>query len=86
MKEKPMTDSWNQFNMMVVHRDASDHQRREMKLAFFAGAYAVMQYNLNLAEIDDDEQASVILENVYNDILENATSFFQNAPSTETRQ
>ena len=36
---------WNSFEKMVVPQDAPPIQRQEMKLAFYAGAEAMMRIN-----------------------------------------
>jgi hypothetical protein len=36
-----MQELWNQFRVLVIHKDAPDDQLREMRRAFYAGADAI---------------------------------------------
>ena len=48
---------WNSFEKMVVPQDAPPIQRQEMKLAFYAGAEAMMRINFAVGHDSISEEA-----------------------------
>lgn len=54
-----ISKSWAQFEANVLNPAAPDVQRREMKLAFYAGAHTTLQMLQQLGESNVDEEAGV---------------------------
>ena len=46
-------DEWERFASEVIPADASPSQRRDMALAFYAGAYAILLMQVRNREMSD---------------------------------
>lgn len=59
---KTIGEIWEKFNDTVISDGASDTQRREMKLAFYAGAAALAHLELLVAEpsVTEDEGTDIL--------------------------
>ncbi len=51
--------AWDAFSAIAIHRDAPDIQRREMQMAFYAGAAAVLGIPLDIASARTSEEAGM---------------------------
>lgn len=53
-------DEWIQFEKMVIALDAPDIQVKEMKLAFFGGATALLALSMRIATYDEDAAVEIL--------------------------
>jgi len=50
IEKQRIAEAWNQFSRMVIAKDAPPIQRREMRMAFYAGATALFTMIMNILE------------------------------------
>lgn len=58
-------DTWRSFAENVIHVDAPQIQRNEMKKAFYAGAYAVLCITCGPLTDADEDDAVRMLEGLH---------------------
>jgi len=42
IKRQLMAEQWNEFSRQIIHKDAPEIQKREMRRAFYAGAQSIL--------------------------------------------
>jgi hypothetical protein len=71
---KTIQQRWTDFETRCIAFDAPAIQRREMRLAFFAGAKALLDVTSEIAEISDERACVEALEMFHRE----ARAFSQN--------
>ena len=73
--------SWADFKRTCIHPDAGPTQLEECKKAFYAGAMAVMQANITIADGDLTEVQGVqLIEGIWQECLLFAKGLLDNGP------
>ena len=82
-----LQNAWEDFRRTVLHPDAGDVQISECRKCFFAGAVAVMQANLTIAEVNlPDAVAAAILQSMWTECMEFAEGLPDNGGGGLTDQ
>ena len=55
-----IADEWREFERLVVPATAGAGQRRDMRIAFYAGANAILALGQLISELSDDAAMAVL--------------------------
>ena len=61
-------DHWTSFEGMVVADEAGDVQRKEMRIAFYGGAWAVLNMFKAIPESTSEEAAAAYLQKLEDEV------------------
>ena len=62
-------EAWRQYKKATIHEDASYEQILDLKKAFIAGIFWMMELNKHMADSATEDEACILLEKVDNELI-----------------
>jgi hypothetical protein len=86
LTSKTMTiqEQWDMFQKIVMHKDAPQDQRREMKLAFYAGCEAMLRLQFEIGDRNLSDEAGVAVMAGWHDEVERYSEEFAKEAACRT--